>query len=436
MLKVALPVGLVGKDGYTDSQIRARASVAEKIGIPIIPQVVLYGNGYNKEVVEKGVKDLKTILGYDADSKGLLVHEDYRTNVFFQEGLERARKNMSYFQGQNVAMFLIHFPKLLDYGLEGLLHQRILSRLSEDFRKHTGRAIFDRSPFNMGEYDCFVDKSVKAVLRAKEYARQNGFENALSLETVNAHDFIVVPSEPDLDMYFGGRGGFAKLLGEESQIKFMDRDHIGLERAIAGGIDLGGLTCSLGEINGFSRRTNTNVCIDSEHLNIDHLLSERYNPELLGRIGYSLNDEETRILKNRGFFLTRGLPRIYDKPLNAENIAGNIENTCKVGHMTGGFEPEIRVNGILVPGSHIGIDPESNFFARDDKAREGWWSRTKGRIQRFAKLMEGNGVETVVLEPKLGTYTNGKFVISHEEPHYSQEMTKTVRNFVKLTKID
>ena len=434
MLKVSLPVGFVGKDGYTDSQIRARAAVAEKTGIPIIPQVALYGNGYNKEVVKKGVKDLKAILGYDTDSKGLLVHEDYRTNVFFQEGLERARRNMSYFQGQNVAMFLIHFPKLLDYGLEGLLHQRTLSRLSEDFREHTKRAIFDKSPFNMGEYDGFVDKSVEAVLRAREYAKQNGFETALSLETVNAHDFIVVPSEQDLSTYFGGREGFAKFLGEESQIKFMDRDHIGLERAIAGGIDLGGLTCSLDEINGLSRRTNTNTCIDSEHLNIDHEISKKYNPELLERMGYSLNEEEKGILKSRGFFLARGLPRIYNKPLDSENIAGNIENTCKVGHMTGGFEPEIRINGILVPGSHIGIDPESNFFAGDDKAREEWWSRTKGRIQRFAKLMEGNGVETIVLEPKLGTYVDGKFVISHEEPYYSQEMTKTVRNFIELTK--
>ena len=61
-------------------------------------------------------------------------------------------------------------------------------------------------------------------------------------------------------------------------------------------------------------------------------------------------------------------------------------------------------------------------------------AKTKERIQRFAKLMEGNGVETAVLEPKLGTYVDGKFVISHEEPYYSQEMTKTVRNFIELTK--
>lgn len=434
MLKVSLPVGLVGKDGYTNSQIRARAAVAEQTGISIIPQITLYGGGYNKEVVEKGVKDLKSILGYDADSKGLLVHEDYRTNVFFQEGLERAKKNMSYFQGQNVAMFLIHFPKLLDYGLEGLLHQRTLSRLGKDIRKYTKRAVFDKSPFNMGEYDDFVSKSAEAVLKAKEYSRQNGFETALSIETVNAHDFIVVPSEQDLNTYFGGREGFAKFLGEKSQIKFMDRDHIELERAIAGGIDLGGLTCSLDEINGFSKRTNTNVCIDSEHLNIDHLLSEKYNPELLERMGYSLNEEERGILESRGFFLVRGLPRIYNKPLDSENIVKNMENTCKVGHMTGGFEPEIRVNGILVPGSHIGIDPESNFFAGDDKARKEWWGKTEKRIKRFAKLMEGNGVETAVLEPKLGTYIDKKFEISYEEPNYSREMAKTVRNFVRLTK--
>ena len=82
MLKVSLPVGFVGNDGYTDLQIRARAAVVEKTGIPIIPQVVLYGNGYNKEVVKKGVKALKDILGYRADSEGLFVHEDYRTNVY------------------------------------------------------------------------------------------------------------------------------------------------------------------------------------------------------------------------------------------------------------------------------------------------------------------------------------------------------------------
>ena len=57
MLKVSLPVGLVGKEGYTNTQMEARAAVAEKTGIPIIPQITLYGNGYSKDVIEKGVKD-------------------------------------------------------------------------------------------------------------------------------------------------------------------------------------------------------------------------------------------------------------------------------------------------------------------------------------------------------------------------------------------
>lgn len=434
MLKIALPVGLVGLDGcYTDKQIIARAAVAEKTGIPIIPQITLYGSGYNKEVVNNGVRDLKAILQYDADSDGLLVHEDYRTNVFFDEGLERAKRNMSHFTGQNVAMFLVHFPKLLDYGLPGLLYQRTLSRTRPDFRGLTGRSLFDKSPFDMEEYDAFVQKSVESTLKAKEYASSSGFESAFTVETVNAHDFIVVPPDKDLDLYFGGREGFARFLGEESQIEFMDRPHIKLERAIAGGIDLGGLTCTLEEINGFSRKTGVPICMDSEHLNIDHLISQRYTTELLERLGKIPTREENRDLLTRGFTLIRGLPRIYNVPLNAENIVANVANPSKVAHMTGGFEAEIRDCGIIVSGAHIGIDPKSNFFL-DERDREVWWNKTKELVPRFARLMEDNGVKIVVLEPKLGTYVDGKFIISFEEPHYSPEMSKTVQNFVQLTK--
>ncbi len=438
MLKISLPVGLVGKNGYTDGQIRARAAVAEKTGIPIIPQVVLYGNDYNKDVVERGVRDLRSILSYDADSQGLLVHEDYRTNVFFGEGLERARRNMGYFQGQNVCMFLVHSPKLLDYGLEGLLHQRTLSRSTRrrsfrDIQDCTGRSVFDKSPFSMEEYDAFTLNSAVAVLKAKECAKQNGFEDALTIEIIPAHDYIVVPSDEDLKTYFGGREGFAKFLGEESQIRFMDRDYIRLERVVAGGIDLGGLTCTLDEINYFSRDTGTPVCIDTEHLNIDHLISQKFNVALLKNLGYALTDDDAALLNQRGFFLIRGVPRIYDKPLDAENIVANIKNPSKVAHMTGVFESEIRDDGVLIPSFHIGIDPETNFF-REDKVREEWWQRTRKMVPRFARLLKGNGVEIVVLEPKIGTYVDGKFVISYEEPYYSREMVKTVRNFVELTK--
>jgi len=433
MLNISLPVGLVGREGYTDRQIRARAAVADKTGIPIIPQIVLYGKGYSADVIKRGVQDIKAILQYDVDSDGLLIHEDYRTNVFFTDGLERAHANMSHFSGQNVTMFLIHFPKMLDYGLDGLLYQRNLSALHGDFRKFTGRSIFDISPFDMEEYDLFVKKSIRAMLKAKKYARDNGFEDALTTETVNAHDFIVVPTDEQLTIHFGGRKGLAKLLGEETQIEYMDRPHIDLGRSIAGGIDLGGLTCTLDEINHFSREAGISVCMDSEHLNIDHFLSIQYNQDLTKRLGKTLTKEQLNDLETRGFTLIRGYPRIYNRPIGSENIVAHIANPSKVAHMTGGFEAELRDDGILVSGAHIGIDPESNFFL-EDKARETWWNKTRELVPRFASLMEKNGVKIVVLEPKLGTYVDGEFVISYEEPHYSTEMSKTVANFVKLTK--